>query len=826
MPPTHPSDAVPAANSLLDALDGHGQGLWDWNLSSGEISYSPEYRLTLGGRDGSAVVSEPDWQARLHPDDRAAALERLQAHCRGELPFFYSEHRLRRDDGRYCWVAARGRVIARSENGTPLRMLGSLLDIDANKLDQSARNEGERRFRLLFDNAPIGLSRQSLQRRLLDVNQAYCELLGFSKAALLNMHSHEFTFAGDRGQDELTLRALMNGTARTIRQQKRYVAADGSLVPVQVDVSLARDEHGEPQYFITQVQDVRERHRHERELREAQELAQTTLASMTDAVLRIDIDGRIDFCNNAALRLLGHERTRDIEGRQFGEVVALFAEHSATPLADPVTQVLRGNGDTLPPVAHLRNLHGDRLPVDWSLSPLRTDDGRLLGCVCVLHDLSHTRLLSEQLIHQASHDALTDLPNRRELEAELAHWLSTARLGVSRHTLLYLDLDHFKLINETAGHSVGDRLVRELAGQLRRALPNQAVLARTGGDEFAVLLPNSSLDDARQIGSELLRTIAAADFEHNGRSYKLAASIGISIINSETVDANTVLAEADTACYIAKRHGGDRCQIYAPGDAAVRQAFTDSSWASRVQQALEAGDVLLYGQHIEPMRSDERPGVEVLIRVRDAAGALQRPIEFLTAAERYGLSGHVDRWVVENTLAALAAGLQRRGELPFAYASVNLTAHSASDPAFADFLFDALARHAFPPQQLRFEITEGTALRNFSAARTLVARLRAYGCRILLDDFGSGFTSFDYLRQMPVDGLKIDMAYTDRLADDPLNQTIVESICRIGKALKLEIIAEGVEEASTLETLRRLGADYAQGHLFHAASPLDALLAG
>ncbi|HET8883788.1 MAG TPA: EAL domain-containing protein [Solimonas sp.] len=688
------------------------------------------------------------------------------------------------------------------------------------------QDEGERNFRLLFDEAPIGMSCQSLQRRLLDVNHAYCALLGYERRVLLDMHSTDITHPDDRDDDEATRQALMSGRARTVRQHKRYVARDGTVVPVQVDVSLARDAHDRPQYFITQVQDVRERQRYEDALQSEKELAQMTLSSIGDAVLRMSPDGRIDFCNEAARRLLGDAHDRAIEGRRFADVVELFPEHGTQPLADPVGQVLRdaAAADALPPLVHLRNSRGERVPVELSLAALRTRSGSVLGCVCVLHDLSHTRLLSDQLIHQASHDALTDLPNRRELEAELAHWLSTARLGVSRHTLLYLDLDHFKLINETAGHSAGDRLVQELAAHLRAALPKRALLARTGGDEFAVLLPNSHLHDARQVGDELLRTIANAGFEHDGRSYKLAASIGISVINSETLDANTVLAEADTACYIAKRHGGDRCQIYSPGDAAVRQAFTDSDWASRVQQSLDNGDVLLYGQRIESMRDDEPSSCEVLIRVRDAAGTIQRPAAFLTAAERYGLSAHVDRWVIEHTLATLAARLNAQRALPFAYVSINLTAHSASDPAFAGFLFDALARHALPPQRLCFEITESMALRNFSAARTLVARLRDYGCRVLLDDFGSGFTSFDYLRQMPVDGLKIDMAYTARLADDPLNQTIVESICRIGKALGLEIIAEGVEQTSTLETLRRLGADFAQGHLFHVATPLDALL--
>lgn len=824
MSSTSPFPAPAIAASLLDALDGHGQGLWDWNLEQSETQCSTEHQTPRGAAPDSVDASDyRAWLLRLHPDDRAAALARLQAHLRDETPLFYSEHRLRRSDGSYCWFAVRGRVVERNEHAAPRRMLGTLLNIDTHTLNE---HEGAQRYRLLFDNAPIGMSRQSLQRRLLDVNKAYCELLGYSKAALLKLHSSDITHAQDLDNDQRTFQTLMGG-ARTVRQKKRYVAADGSIVPVQVDVSLARDEHGAPRYFITQVQDIRERERYESALHDEKELAQVTLSAIADAVLRTDRDGRIGFCNGAALRLLGYDSTTELEGQPLTDIVILLDEQGSASLAEPIAQVLLDARDpeSIPPLVQLQTRRGDRLAVELSLANLRASDGERLGCVCVLRDLSHTRLLSEQLIHQASHDALTDLPNRREFEGELAHWLSTARLGVHRHALLYLDLDHFKLINETAGHSAGDRLVCEIAAQLRQDLPNQAVLARTGGDEFAVVLPHATVDEAQQIGDRLLRTIAAMRFEHEARSYKLAASVGISLINAATLDANTALAEADTACYIAKRNGGGRCQLYSPGDAAVRQAFADSSWASRIQQSLESGKVMLYGQRIESMRAQVAPSFEVLIRVRDEDGTIQRPLAFLSAAERFGLSAHVDRWVVEHTLATLTRCISKRGELPCEYISINLTAHSASDPAFADFLFDALSRHSIPPRHLRFEITEGTALRNFNAARQLVARLREYGCRIMLDDFGSGFTSFDYLRQMPVDGLKIDMMYTQALADDPLNRTIVESICRIGKALDLEIIAEGVEEASTLETLRQLGADFAQGHLFHVAAPLDAVLA-
>ncbi|MGH8447013.1 MAG: PAS domain S-box protein, partial [Solimonas sp.] len=706
--PASPAEPSASPAPWSEALDSHGQGLWDWNLRTGRVWYSREYRLTLGYGSHEASFAEfDDWSSRLHPEDRAQVRADLDAYLRGDQPTYYSEHRLCCADGSYRWVAARGRVVARDADGKPLRMLGTQIDIHHHKIAELALRDSEFVFRRVFEDAPIGLSLQSLKGRWLDVNAALCELTGYSEAELLQHRFFELTHPDDVVEDRRLMQALLDGHETRVRRHKRYIHKDGSVIPVQVDVSVVRDGSGEAQYFVAQAQDVRERRRYEDALHDEKELAQVTLAAIGDGVLRLDRDDRVRFCNDAAARLLGYERAIDLLGANFTDAVPLFGD-SGAPLPGPA----QGEAEW-PPLAQLRTQRGESLPVEISLAPLKARDGGRLGSVCVLHDVSHTRRLSEQLIYQASHDALTDLPNRREFEAELAHWLTMSRLGADAHTLLYLDLDHFKLINETAGHSAGDRLVRELALRLRDALPGPAMLARTGGDEFAVLLPRSVPSHARQVGEDLLHAIEAFRFEHEGRAYKIAASIGISAIDAGTRDANSALAEADTACYIAKRQGGHRIQIYHAGDDAVRQAFQDIDWASRIQHALEADGIELHVQRIVSLREPQISNYEVLIRIRNDDGSLQRPSAFLSAAERYGLSGRIDRWVVEQSLGKLAACLHATGRLPFGYLSINLTGHSVSDAAFGDFLFDALARHAVPPQVLRFEITEGTALLSF-----------------------------------------------------------------------------------------------------------------
>lgn len=814
------ADAATPAAPWGDALDVHGQGLWDWNLPRNQVWRSREFLHGLGyGEPEPNLVELEDWAAQLHPDDRARVLGELQAHLRGESEQYYSEFRLLGGDGSYHWVATRGRVVARDAQGQPLRMLGTQIDIGRQKATEQVLRDSDTVFRRVFEQSPIGMSLQSLQGRWLDVNRTLCDMLGYSEAELLQRRSFDLTHPDDVSEDGAALQALLAGRVHKMRRHKRYIARDGSVIPVQIDASIVRDANGEPQYLITQVQDMRRRERYEEALRTEQELGSRMLAAIADGVLRLDDGERINACNEAAARLLGYDTGDALIGAVFADVVQLHTE-DGIPVRHPPQR-----GLARPCLAQLRNHRGEQVAVEVTFAPVRDDErGATFGTICVLRDISHTRRLSEQLIYQASHDPLTDLPNRREFEAELAHWIVTSQMGDGTHALLYLDLDHFRLINETAGHYAGDRLVCELAPRLRAALPTDAVLARIGGDEFAALLPRATIADARGVAESLLHSIETFRFEHERRVYKVSASIGICTLDADTPDAGTALAEADTACYIAKRQGGHRIQIYSHREDLVRQASVDIDWASRIEQALENGGVELHGQRIVSLRDGEQTSFEVLLRVRDQNGELQRPSAFLQAADRYDLIGRIDRWVVEETLRQLSACMKRQGRLPLDSVSINLTGSSVSDPAFGEFLLNALARHAVSPRALRFEITEGTALRGFAAARRLLARLREIGCRVLLDDFGSGFTSFDYLRQMPVDGLKIDRSYTQCLGDDPLNQTIVESICRISDVLDLEVIAEGVEDEGTLQALQRLGVDAVQGHLFHRTTPLAELL--
>ncbi len=806
------------------AMEELGLGLWDWHVDTDKVTYSREYLAIIGYAEGELSDTAEVWVSRVHPDDLAAAETALDDHLTGCAEAYHSEHRLRCRNGHYKWVLERGRIIERTPDGKPLRVIGSLADIEARKTAELALRASERLFRQIFDNAPIGLALIDLDGRWHDVNRALCDMLGYAEQDLLEQTVTDLTHVDDRRAERELLELLRQDAALSVTQEKRYLHKSGAIIYAQVDTSLMRAEDGTALHLISQVQDVSQRRRDQDALFEEKELAQVTLSGIADAVIRCDASGRIRYCNEAATRLIGHAAD-ELVGQPFDTRVRLYGERGGARIADPTADIIGGDaGDALPRFAQLETADGRRRPVECALTPLHGRHGDLLGSVIVFHDLTHTRLLSDQLVYQASHDPLTDLPNRREFEAELAHRLETARSSDAVHCVLYLDLDQFKLINDTCGHPVGDRLLRALAPELKAALPPQALLCRLGGDEFAAILPETLPESALAIAEQVSQAIRGFRFSHHDRSFQIGASIGISVVDTTSGSAEQVMSQADTACYIAKRRGRNRIQLYHGSDEDIRQAHADMDWASRIEEALADNRVELFAQRIVSIDGDGVPAYEILIRVQGEDGQLSPPSAFLGAANRFGLAGRIDRWVVRRTLEMLQTHIRLRGKLPLSYVSINLTGPSISDDQFARYLMRMLDRYAVPPECICFEITETAALSNLNRARDFVRNLRSRGYRILLDDFGSGFTSFDYLRTLEVDGLKIDMGYTLNLLSDPINQTIVEFICRICAQLRIDAIAEGVENQETLDALKRLGAHRAQGHLFHRAEPLGAVL--
>jgi len=565
--------------------------------------------------------------------------------------------------------------------------------------------------------------------------------------------------------------------------------------------------------------DVTEHHRLTTALYEEKERLQVTLASIADAVLTTDVEGRILFLNPVAEQLTGWTLA-DAEGRPHEEVFRIHDSQTDAILPSPVTRCLHEQTITsLDEGAVLLSRHGERHEVQDSAAPVRTVDGHIIGAVLVFQNVTHARNLQRELSYNASHDALTGLYNRLKFEQELDAAWQQAQAGSTQHALCFIDLDRFKVVNDSAGHAAGDLLLRELGTLLHDSLRGSDAVARIGGDEFALLLRDCDLGQAEAIAEKLIASIGAVRFNWQDRVYDVGASAGIVAITAETRSPAELMSQADVACYTAKHAGRNRAALYRAGSEDVERQHREILMASGLREALEQHRFELHAQPIVATRASgtKQQHVELLLRLRDVQGQLISPATFIPAAERFGLMSNIDRWVVRQVLVELVPWLQERPQL---HVGINLSGNSLSDPGFLPELLELIAASPLDPQRLLFELTETAVINKLSVASQLISQVRERGCRIALDDFGAGLSSFTYLKNFRVDYVKIDGSFVRNLDQDPLDRAIVESINQVAHHLGAETIAEFVESRATFELLGSIGVDYAQGYALGKPIPL------
>jgi diguanylate cyclase (GGDEF)-like protein/PAS domain S-box-containing protein len=598
----------------------------------------------------------------------------------------------------------------------------------------------------------------------------------------------------------------------------RIIRADGQVRWVY-DYSIpVRDEGGHITHYAGYLLDITDRKQAEFELQQEKERAQITLQSIGDAVITTDVNGQIEFLNPVAERLTGWE-CAIARGLSLNRILGHFDAASRGGIEKPVARSLqtgmsaRSGRDWM-----LRRHDGSSVSIQYSISPLLSRDGEALGVVLVLHDVTENRSMARQLSYQASHDALTGLINRREFETRLQSALESTRSGNEHHVLCYLDMDQFKIVNDTCSHSAGDRLLKDVAAILQAGLRETDVLARIGGDEFGILLKNCLLEDAVGITENLLAMIRTINNDSGGLTFEVSASIGIAVLDPGSESITAVMRRADLACYAAKDNGRNRIHVYQDGDHELTRRHGEMKWVSRLTEAIKEERLVLYCQDIVPVRQDsgKRHHFEVLVRMMDESGELVMPGRFLPAAERYNLVLALDRWVIARSFAWYATSRQDQ------IMSINLSGNSLTDDSILGFVKEELIRYAIPPNSVCFEITETAAIANLDHAIRFINELRQLGCLFALDDFGSGLSSFSYLRNLPVNYLKIDGSFVRGLDTDPVNAAMVNAIVQLGKVMSIETIAEFVENDATLQLLAEIGVDYAQGYGIARPRPLDA----
>ncbi|MES9837506.1 MAG: EAL domain-containing protein [Candidatus Thiodiazotropha sp.] len=539
------------------------------------------------------------------------------------------------------------------------------------------------------------------------------------------------------------------------------------------------------------------------------------LESTGEGIFGIDERGACTFINKAAAEMLGYTQ-EELLNLEIHKRIRMFDEAGKSFNS---TVLQQGESVRVKDESFLRK-NETLFPVEYSTYPIM-EDGRFKGSVTVFRDVTATRSMMREMRFLATHDSLTHLLNRHAFDQRLRQAFAGSKDKGVQHVLLYMDLDQFKLVNDTCGHVAGDMMLRQLSHRLQRTIGGNDVLARLGGDEFGLLLENCQLERAQQLANKICSVVKDFRFSWEGRSFSTGVSIGIVAIGPNTESPHSALSSADAACYVAKDMGRNRIHVYQPYDEEIKRQQGEMRWVGRIESAMDQQRFSLLQQPIMSLRSsaigDEH--IEVLLRMKDERGKQIMPGAFIPAAERYNIMVSLDRWVISHAFRWLSENPQRLDELGLC--AINLSGQSLGDGGLHEHILEQLRKFNLPADKISFEITETAVVSRLDQAARFISLLKRRGFRFALDDFGTGMSSFSYLKRLPVDYLKIDGSFVSNMVNDPVDRAMVESINEIGHLMGLQTIAEYVENDQTLEQLIDIGVDYAQGYGVVRPMPLD-----
>jgi len=679
------------------------------------------------------------------------------------------------------------------------------------QLDESKLKNSETRYRGLFENVVDGVYIASRAGELVAANPALVEMLGYdSTEDLKSVGNTTMLYVNPIDRERVFARLEAQSVVKNFEYRLRR--KDGREIVVLENARAVYDDDGNIVAHEGTITDITERKRAETRVFEEKERAQVTLQSIGDGVITTDGQGLVDYINPVAQDLTGYDM-RSASNRPIAEIMTIINEHTRATVENPVMRCLQEERViTLEGHSVLINKNNEEIPIQDSAAPIRDRIGNVIGSVMVFHDVSKETRLFRQLSYQASHDSLTDLINRREFENRLVSAMRVMQAEPRQtHALLFLDLDQFKVVNDTFGHIAGDALLKRIAGIIHSKIRSTDVLARLSGDEFGVLMERCNEERAIEVAESIRSAIEEFRFEWKESLTSVRCSIGVVIVTDEVADVATLMSSADVACYSAKDRGRNQVHLYRESDASLRHE--EMKWVSRISSAVEEDRLELFFQPIIGIGNSvavARGHYELLLRMRDEDGELVSPEQFIPAAERYNLMSTLDRWVIREALAKLA---DRSGDSEARYTlAINLSGTSLSEDRFLGDVMRELQKQKLPNGAICFEITETAAISNLSRVVHFMQSLKALGCKFSLDDFGSGLSSFTYLKNLPVDYLKIDGQFIRNIVHDSVDESMVKAISEVGQAMGIETIAERVETKQVLEKLGALGVEFAQGY--------------
>jgi len=653
-----------------------------------------------------------------------------------------------------------------------------------------ALEESEHRFKGLFDTAPDAMVIADGEGSIVLVNDRFTSLFGYSKEDIVGQKV-EILLPEEMRKYHPGMRKvyLQQPEVRSMgtRPDLMAVRKDGEQFPAEVALSPLNTNNG---MFVTAV--IRDMTEHKLAERELERLASFPMMSPIP-VLEVDLDGRVTYENPVSARLFP-----DLHKSGFRHQLLSGAE-------DYIPDLQQGKRSIVRDVTVEGAIYEQQLTYVAETGQLRIYSW----------DVTNLHEMTRQMAHQASHDVLTGLLNRREFEQRLERAIQDAVFGSVEHALCYIDLDQFKVVNDTCGHIAGDELLRQVTAELKKHVRESDSLARLGGDEFGLLLVGCPLDRAQELADRLREVIAGYVFNWEQQSFKIGASIGVVAIDRNSSSLAEVLSAADSACYAAKESGRNRIYVYRPDDKVVMRNMSEMNWTLRIRRALEQNGFILFYQTIESLSDPEDLHCEILLRMINEEGEIVAPGAFIPAAERFGLMGEIDLWVVARSLEIIAAGKNN-----FSSYAINLSGQTLGNPSAMNRIIESIDNSGVDPARICLEITETAMITNFSSAGKYIRVLRGMGCQFALDDFGTGLSSFSYLKSLPVDRLKIDAHFIRDIAEDVVSATMVQSINTVGHAMKLTTVAEGVEDSKLISILQEIGIDLVQGYALSMPTPL------
>ncbi|MEC9408426.1 MAG: EAL domain-containing protein [Pseudomonadota bacterium] len=809
---------------LLRAVDGTRTGTWEWDVDAEQMRVNGHWEAMLGlPRQGQIYVHS--WLDLHHPEELGATADLLSKVSRGECAEYERLARMRRRDGSWLWVLDRAHVSEWHDDGRPKVLTGVRIDMAGAMRQEARATDSERRLNRVGDIASIGCWELELGNGDLHWSDEVFRIHGLEVGVLPSVETALSFYPGP------ARKTLEDAIERCRDQGEPYdlelpfVRASGESAWIRAIGQREPSPIG-GQRLVGIFQDITESHRLHARIDEDQARMRATLAALDDAVITTDARGLVISLNPVAERMTGWT-TENARGVPAASVFRIFSGDNREPATNPVALCLNsGKAVHAQSNTVLLARSGASYGIQETTTPIFDRERLIRGTVIVFRDVTEQRELARVVDHTAAHDELTGLRNRREFEQRLNQIVPLARDDRASHGLLYIDLDEFKIINDSCGHKAGDRLIKQVARMLKACLDSGDFIARTGGDEFAVILEQCSSSRLMEVGSEMVAQLRKFRFVEEGQRLRVGASIGAVMIDLAWESGEQVLQAADAACYSAKEAGRGRVHLWEQEDAALQARRADIRWATRLEQAMEYDHFELWAQRIDALSTDGSEGAyaEVLIRLREPDGRIVSPALFMGAAERFHLATRIDQQVLYRTVGWLAAHSE---DWDVATLAVNLSGNSVSDPTFRVFalsLFESLDESVC--KRLCLEITETVAVSNLDAVADFVRVVRAMGVRVALDDFGAGAATFGYLKAIPVDIIKIDGQFVRDLLDDPLDAATVRCFADVAKVIGVKTVAECVETETIADALREIGIDYIQGFLRHKPQPLEIALQG